>query len=131
VARSPFPYDSIAAFTQPNTKSVKLVLARSRWPPRRDHRVEFSRGLPGTSGTCGLDRRRDLQGDQAAALHPLVWITDHHAFAGFFVREDRLPETISLEPNQMINIVEQRRGFPSTSLQTSQPPSAQVTHLLG
>jgi hypothetical protein len=43
---------------------------------------------------------------EAAGLHPLVWIIRGHAFAGFFLGEDRLPETVSLDPAQMINVVE-------------------------
>lgn len=35
-----------------------------------------------------------------------AWIVEGHAFAGFFVGEDRLPETVSLDPAQMIKVVE-------------------------
>jgi hypothetical protein len=43
---------------------------------------------------------------EAAGLHPLVWIVEGHAFAGFFLGEDQLPETVSLDPAQMTNVVE-------------------------
>ena len=154
---SPTLYDSIAAFTQPNTKSVKHVLRAASellekstgssslqgyqaGPERaaligaaiyeaiRQQRVAYV-GMPASFEDTGQKVRTtdevltDHIGNcidisvtyaaclEAAALHPLVWIIDGHAFAGFFIREDRLPETVSLEPNQMINIVESRRAI--------------------
>ncbi|MER6993961.1 DUF3320 domain-containing protein [Saccharopolyspora hirsuta] len=47
---------------------------------------------------------------EAAGLHPLIWIVDGHAFAGFFLNEERLPESVSLEPAQMINVVESTKA---------------------
>lgn len=43
---------------------------------------------------------------EAAGLHPLIWFIGGHAFAGFFLNDDRLPEIVSLDPAQMINVVE-------------------------
>lgn len=47
---------------------------------------------------------------EQAGLHPLIWIVEGHAFAGFFLHDDRLPETVSFEPAQMINIVESEKA---------------------
>ncbi|WP_246470741.1 DUF4011 domain-containing protein [Saccharopolyspora phatthalungensis] len=47
---------------------------------------------------------------EAAGLHPLIWIVRGHAFAGFFLNEERLPESVSLEPSQMINVVESAKA---------------------
>ncbi|WP_229874374.1 DUF4011 domain-containing protein [Amycolatopsis deserti] len=47
---------------------------------------------------------------EQAGLHPLIWIVEGHAFAGFFLHEDRLPETVSFEPAQMINLVESEKA---------------------
>lgn len=47
---------------------------------------------------------------EAAGLHPLIWIVRGHAFAGFFLNEERLPESVSLEPAQMINVVESAKA---------------------
>lgn len=49
---------------------------------------------------------------EAAGLHPLIWLVDGHAFAGFFLHDDRLPEAVSLEPNNMITIVESGKAVP-------------------
>ncbi|GAA1190050.1 DUF4011 domain-containing protein [Prauserella alba] len=48
---------------------------------------------------------------EQAGLHPLIWIVSGHAFAGFFLEEERLPETVSLDPNHMINLMESRRAL--------------------
>ncbi|WP_246025231.1 DUF4011 domain-containing protein [Saccharopolyspora antimicrobica] len=48
---------------------------------------------------------------EAAGLHPLIWIVRGHAFAGFFLNEERLPESVSLEPAQMINVVESAKAI--------------------
>ncbi|EHR61021.1 DUF4011 domain-containing protein [Saccharomonospora cyanea] len=48
---------------------------------------------------------------EAAGLHPLVFIVSGHAFAGFFLDEERLPETVSLDANHMTNLVEARRAI--------------------
>lgn len=48
---------------------------------------------------------------EQAGLNPLVWIVSGHAFAGFFLDEERLSETVSTDPNHMINLVESRRAL--------------------
>ncbi|TDV52019.1 DUF4011 domain-containing protein [Actinophytocola oryzae] len=149
---SPALYDSIAAFVQPNTDSVNVVLRaastllRARTGsgslqgyqagPRRAAEIgaavyEALRelginyvGSPASFEDTGQKIRttaavlRERLGNcvdlsvtyaaclEATGLHPLVWIIERHAFAGFFLSEDRLPETVSLDPAQMINVVE-------------------------
>src|SRR5699024_5877578 len=41
----------------------------------------------------------------------LVWIVSGHAFAGFFLTEQRLNETVSSDPNHMINLVVSHRAL--------------------
>jgi Protein of unknown function (DUF4011)/AAA domain/REase_MTES_1575 len=149
---SPALYDSIAAFVQPNTDSVNVVLRAAaallqsetgsaslqgyQAGPRRAAEIgaaiyEALRELrisyvssPASFEDTGQKIRttaavlRERLGNcvdlsvtysaclEAAGLHPIVWIVDGHAFAGFFLREERLPETVSLDAAQMINIVE-------------------------
>ncbi|MFL6122969.1 MAG: hypothetical protein ACJ73U_25525, partial [Actinophytocola sp.] len=149
---SPALYDSIAAFVQPNTDSVNVVLRAAsallrgqtgsgslqgyQAGPRRTAEIgaaiyEALRELridyvasPASFEDTGQKIRttaavlRDRLGNcidlsvtyaaclEAAGLHPLVWIVEGHAFAGFFLGEDRLPETVSLDAAQMINVVE-------------------------
>ncbi|MDR7304234.1 DUF4011 domain-containing protein [Haloactinomyces albus] len=43
---------------------------------------------------------------EAAGLHSLIVITEGHAFAGFFRQPSQLPETVSLEANHIVNLVE-------------------------
>jgi hypothetical protein len=154
---APALYESIAAFSQPNTKSVKHVLRTAggllekktgsssiqgyqAGPERaaligaaiyeaiRQQGITYV-AMPASFEESGQKVRttdevlNDRIGNcidlsvtyaaclEAAALHPLIWIVDGHAFAGFFLREDRLPETVSLEPNQMINIVEAQQAL--------------------
>lgn len=149
---SPALYDSIAAFVQPNTDSVNVVLRAAsallrdqtgsgslqgyQAGPRRaaeigaaiyealrELRISYV-GSPASFEETGQKIRttaavlRERLGNcidlsvtyaaclEAAGLHPLLWIIEGHAFAGFFLSEDRLPETVSLEPAQMINVVE-------------------------
>ncbi|HJQ47261.1 MAG TPA: DUF4011 domain-containing protein, partial [Amycolatopsis sp.] len=49
---------------------------------------------------------------EAAGLHPLIWFVEGHAFAGFFLHDDRLPESVALEANQLVNIVESGTAMP-------------------
>ncbi|MEY8040028.1 DUF4011 domain-containing protein [Saccharopolyspora cebuensis] len=48
---------------------------------------------------------------EAAGLHPLIWMVRGHAFAGFFLNEERLAETVSSDPAQMINVVESSKAI--------------------
>ncbi len=149
---SPALYDSLAAFVQPNTDSVNVVLRAAaallagqtgsgslegyQAGPRRaaqigaaiyealrEQRITYV-GSPASFEDTGQKIRttaavlRERLGNcvdlsvtyaaclEAAGLHPLVWVVEGHAFAGFFLGEDRLPETVSLDPAQMINVVE-------------------------
>lgn len=149
---SPALYDSLAAFVQPNTDSVNVVLRAAaglltretgsgslegyQAGPRRaaqigaaiyealrEQRITYV-GSPASFEDTGQKIRttaavlRERLGNcidlsvtyaaclEAAGLHPLVWIIEGHAFAGFFLGEDRLSETVSLDPAQMINLVE-------------------------
>ncbi|WP_228717731.1 DUF4011 domain-containing protein [Allosaccharopolyspora coralli] len=43
---------------------------------------------------------------EAAGLHPLIFFTPEHAFAGFFRQHSRLPEAVSLDTNHVANLVQ-------------------------
>jgi len=47
---------------------------------------------------------------EAAGLHPLIWMIEGHAFAGFFISEERLAQIVSTDPAHMINLVESGRA---------------------
>lgn len=47
---------------------------------------------------------------EAAGLHPLIWMLDGHAVAGFFVGEERLPQIVATDPAHMLNLVESGRA---------------------
>lgn len=48
---------------------------------------------------------------EQAGLNPLIWIVSGHAFAGFFLDEERLGETVSTDANHMVNLVESHRAI--------------------
>lgn len=49
---------------------------------------------------------------EQAGLHPLVWLIDGHAFAGYLSDATTLGQTVLTEPNAMINLVESGRAVP-------------------
>ncbi|MCU1658545.1 MAG: helicase, partial [Pseudonocardiales bacterium] len=49
---------------------------------------------------------------EAAGLHPLIWLTSTHAFAGFLVEEERLGAAAVTEANLLISMVESGKAVP-------------------
>jgi hypothetical protein len=49
---------------------------------------------------------------EAAGLHPLIWLTSTHAFAGLLVEEERLGATAVTEANLLISMVESGKAVP-------------------
>jgi hypothetical protein len=49
---------------------------------------------------------------EAAGLHPLIWLTTDHAFAGFLCNPDRLGDATVTEANLLISMVEAGRAVP-------------------
>ena len=49
---------------------------------------------------------------EQAGLHPLIWLTRDHAFAGFLVEEERLGSAASTEANLLISMVESGKAVP-------------------
>ncbi|NJC72603.1 DUF4011 domain-containing protein [Planosporangium thailandense] len=49
---------------------------------------------------------------EAAGLHPLIWLTGTHAFAGFLLDADRLSDAVVTEANLLISMVEAGRTVP-------------------
>jgi hypothetical protein len=155
---SPALYDSLAAFVQPNTKTVETVLRSAaqillahtgsgslqgyQAGPERAARIAGAiyealrqmgihyQGLPASFENTGqkirttaavLDGRLGNCIDisvtyaaclEAAGLHPLIWITSDHAFAGFLVEDERLGSAALTEANLMISMVESGKAVP-------------------
>jgi len=49
---------------------------------------------------------------EAAGLHPLIWLTENHAFAGFFLDDERLATPTVTETNLLVTLVESGRAVP-------------------
>ncbi|HWB37433.1 MAG TPA: hypothetical protein VHA75_15555, partial [Rugosimonospora sp.] len=49
---------------------------------------------------------------EAAGLHPLVWLTRTHAFAGFLLADERLPAPVVTEGNLILAMVRSGRAVP-------------------
>ncbi|WP_328415751.1 DUF4011 domain-containing protein [Micromonospora sp. NBC_00389] len=49
---------------------------------------------------------------EAAGLHPLIFITDGHAFGGFLLEEERLGSAAVIESNLLISMVDSGRAVP-------------------
>ncbi|WP_414641202.1 DUF4011 domain-containing protein [Baekduia sp.] len=49
---------------------------------------------------------------EQAGLHPLLWLIDGHALAGYLRESGTLGQTVITEPNTMVNLVESGRAVP-------------------
>jgi hypothetical protein len=48
---------------------------------------------------------------EQTGLHPLIWLVDGHAFAGFMLNEESLKHTSLTETNTMVNLFESHRAI--------------------
>jgi hypothetical protein len=155
---APLYYESLAAFVQPNTRSVASALgaaaellrdhsgdaslqgyqagperasliAAAVYETLRQRQIRYvdppasfedsgqkvrttAQVLEDRLGTCV-----DLSVTYAACLeqaglHPLVWLVEGHAFAGYMRDSTGLGQTVVTEPNPMVNLVESGRVVP-------------------
>ncbi|GAA4562711.1 DUF3320 domain-containing protein [Micromonospora coerulea] len=155
---SPALYDSLAAFVQPNTRAVEVVLraaaqlllartgsgslqgyqegseraaliAGAVYEALRQLEITYQT-LPASFENSGqkvrttaavLDGRLgnclDLSVTyaaclEAAGLHPLVFVSEGHAFGGFLLEEERLGSAAVTETNLLISMVDSGRAVP-------------------
>lgn len=155
---APLFFESLAAFVQPNTRAITVVLGAAadllrersgdaslcgyqQGPERasliaaavyealRGREINYvqppasfentgqkvrttSRVLDGRLGTCVDLAVTYAACLEQAGLHPLLWLVEGHALAGYLREEGSLAHTVITEPNAMINLVESGRAVP-------------------
>jgi hypothetical protein len=59
---------------------------------------------------------------EQTGLHPLIWLVDGHAFAGFMLNEESLKHTSLTETNTMVNLFESHRAIAVEAIYYEQGP---------
>lgn len=67
---------------------------------------------------------------EQAGLHPLIWLIDGHAFAGYLRDGNSLGQTVVTEPNTMVNLVESSRAVPVEAVYYRQDDDGGFLHAI-